>query len=329
MKVSFSGFALKAMLALFILSGTPARAEYSEESFHNWLVSFSEEARQNGISEQTIYNFMQRAEFLPRAIELDRKQPDKTISFNKYLKLTIPQQRIKKANEKFKENEAVLRRIGKKYGVQPRFIVALWGKESDFGRNMGGFDVPNSLATLAYEGRRAEFFRKELLNALKIIDAGHVSFDQMKGSWAGAMGQTQFMPSSFLELAVDENGDGKRDIWGTKEDAFASIANYLSKRGWNDEQTWGRKVKLPQKFNSALIGKDIEKTLKEWQNLGVRKADGGNLPAKSNLKASLIRPEGNRNETYLIYDNYRVILNWNRSLYFATAIGILSDNIAD
>ncbi len=326
---TFLIFVLCAFLLLNIHSAQASSAGYNEEHFHGWLTQFSEDARQQGISENTIYAFLKNAEFLPRVIQLDKKQPDKTKTFREYVNGAIPKQKIKKANEKYRENEVLLKRIGKKYHVQPRFIVALWAIESDFGRNMGGFDVVNSLATLAYEGRRADFFRKELLKALQIIDEEHIEFEQMKGSWAGAMGQTQFMPSSFLELAVDENKDGKRDIWGTREDAFASIANYLSKRGWDDNSTWGRRVKLPKNFKSSLIGKNVEKTLKEWQTLGIKKSDGTNIAGNGDIKASLIRPESDKEETYLVYSNYKVIMDWNRSLYFATTVGLLSDGIKE
>lgn len=298
-------------------------------SFKTWLAGFVKEAKQSGISDETINKFVGNAEFLPKVIKLDRTQPDKTKTFNDYLKGVTPESRIKLAREKFKENEVALNKIGREYGVQPRFIVALWAIESDFGRNMGGFAVVNSLATLAFEGRRAEFFRKELLNALKIIDDEHINFLDLKGSWAGAMGQSQFMPSSFLELAVDYNKDGKRDIWDTKEDVFASVANYLSTRGWDDNITWGREIRLPQGFDEALIGKDIEKNLEQWKKLGIKKLDGTSLPAKSEMMASVIKPEKSKDRAFLVYSNYKVLLDWNRSLYFATGVGMLADSMAN
>jgi membrane-bound lytic murein transglycosylase B len=301
--------------------------KYDENLFRGWLVDFTKEAKQKGIGDKTIYKFMKDAEFVPRVIELDRRQPYKTKTFEEYLQTVVPDFRIQRARKKLKENERLLNEVSQKYGVQPRFIVALWAVESDFGRNMGGFTIVNALATLAFEGRRAEFFRKELFNALKIIDDGHIAFEDMKGSWAGAMGQTQFMPSSFLELAVDYNNDGKKDIWGTKADVFASIANYLSKRGWDDGTTWGREIKLPKNFSEGLIGRDVEKGLSEWQKLGVRKIDGGSLPKRADIKASIIKPEDDKKRAFLVYSNYKTVLKWNRSLYFATAVGMLSDGI--
>ncbi|PIR37438.1 MAG: lytic transglycosylase [Alphaproteobacteria bacterium CG11_big_fil_rev_8_21_14_0_20_39_49] len=328
----FSIFKRVVFVVILLLSNLAFANEkeeivYDEKLFHGWIVDFVEEAKQKGISEQTIYKFMKDVKFVPRAIELDRTQPYKTKTFEEYLQTVVPDFRVQRAKAMLKENEKILNEVSKKYGVQPRFIVALWAVESDFGRNMGGFTIVNTLATLAFEGRRAEFFKKELLDALKIIDEGHIAFEDMKGSWAGAMGQTQFMPSSFLELAVDHNNDGKRDIWGTKEDVFASIANYLSKRGWNDDITWGREVKLPKNFDEKLIGRDVEKGLSDWKKLGVRKADGGSLPQRADIKASIIKPEDDKKRAFLVYSNYKTVLKWNRSLYFATAVGMLSDGI--
>ena len=222
----------------------------------------------------------------------------------------------------------MLERIAAKYGVQARFIVALWGTETNYGGYTGNFSVPRSLATLAYDGRRAEFFRKELLNALKIIDAGHITLADMDGSWAGAMGQCQFMPTSFLKYAVDYDGDGKKDIWGTRADIFASIANYLSSVGWDPETTWGREVQVPPGFDRKYADYDLKYTIQQWQDAGVRSLGGGDLPLKrGDLQASLVFPGGG-DRVVMLYDNYRTILDWNKSSYFATAVGTLSDRIA-
>ncbi len=235
--------------------------------------------------------------------------------------------RIKQGRAELQKHGPLLREISAKYGVQPRFIVALWGIETNFGGYTGGFSIIRSLATLSYDGRRAEFFRKELLNALKIIDAGHISLDEMDGSWAGAMGQCQFMPSSFLAYAVDYDGDGRKDIWSTLPDVFASIANYLSQSGWNDSLTWGREVRILENIDEALLEGKVFKSLHEWQALGVRNASGSALPARE-IQAALTVPGSRAEPTYLIYSNYDVLLKWNRSRYFATAVGLLSDAIA-
>ena len=185
-----------------------------------------------------------------------------------------------------------------------------------------------ALATLAHDGRRSSFFRSELMNALKILDEGHISAQNMKGSWAGAMGQNQFMPSSFHSFAVDGNNDGKRDIWTSLPDVFASTANYLSRSGWKEDQRWGREVKVPAKLSKSLVGKKIKKPIEEWSKLGITLPGGGKLPTAPGLKASLIAPDGLNGRTFLAYDNFHVIMKWNNSTYFATSVGLLADQIA-
>ncbi len=295
-----------------------------EEAFEAWAEVFRTEAAAEGVSQGTLDAVFNKVVFKPRVIELDRKQPEGTITHAQYLQRVVPQSRIEKARRKLHENRALLERIGAKYGVQPRFIVALWGIETDFGGNTGGFYVPSALATLAFDGRRSSYFRGELLNALKIMDAGHIAPHAMKGSWAGALGQCQFMPSSFLSFAVDENGDGRKDIWGTKEDIFASIANYLAQSGWNDEETWGRKIQLPAGFDTSQAESKTTRDLAEWQAHGVRKNSGAALP-QAKVKGRVVLPGDSLDNAYMAYGNYDVLMKWNRSNYFATAVGTLAD----
>jgi membrane-bound lytic murein transglycosylase B len=227
------------------------------------------------------------------------------------------------------ENRELLERIEQKYGVPGRFIVALWGIESDFGRNTGGFSVIQALATLAYDDRRAAYFRRELLSALQILDQGHITPAAMRGSWAGAMGQAQFMPSTFLSAAVDFDGDGKRDIWTNKADVFASAAQLLAKNGWAADQTWGRPVKLPDNFNMSLAGLNTQKPIGEWQAVGVRRPDGTDLPTRQ-LQSSIVLPQaGSKAPAYLVYNNYRSLLRWNNAALFAVAVGTLADRLVD
>lgn len=332
MEKYFTHIPLRIFVLLFVIVITSACASIAQEvekhRFQQWLIGFNTEAEQAGISSKTLYEFMKDAQYLPKVIQLDRKQPDKTKTFEQYLKAAMPDKRIKMAKEKYAENRELLNEIGHKYGVQPKFIVALWGSESDFGRNMGSFKITDSLATLAFEGRRAEFFKGELIKALKMLDSENVDEAEMKGSWAGAMGQTQFMPTSFLEFAVDYDNDGKKDIWGTKADVFASIANYLSKSGWDKNSTWGREIKLPHGFDKNLLGRNIEKTIAEWKALGIKNIDGKPIPNKKGLVASVVRVEdGEGSRAFLIYQNYKIVLKWNRSLYFATTIGMLADKV--
>ena len=312
-------------LQLSIINSTYAQT--NQNDFKLWLNSFKKIALSKGISQETINLSFKNVVFLEQVIKYDRKQPEFTLTFAEYLKRVVSDSRIRIGKSKLKEHKELLREISSKYGVQSRYIVALWGIETDFGRITGGFPVISSLATLAYDGRRSKFFRKELFLALKIVDGGHILAKDMIGSWAGAMGQNQFMPSSFHAYAVDYDNDGSKDIWKTLPDIFASIANYLSKSGWQADQTWGRPVSLPENFSRKFLGRKIKKPLGEWQQLGVRKLSGQDLP-KRNLLSSIIRPEkGQIGPAFLIYNNYEVILKWNRSNYFATAVGILSDKI--
>ncbi len=265
---------------------------------------------------------------LDRVVALDRKQPEFTLTFAQYLAHVVSPRKVAEGRKMMAENRALLARIHRRYGVQPRFVVALWGIESDYGRLMGTFPIVGSLATLAWDGRRSAYFRGELLDALRILDQGHVQPDAMIGSWAGAMGQCQFMPSTFLKYAQDFDGDGRRDLWSDRADVLASAANYLSHLGWKGDETWGRAVRLPRRFPARLIGLDTRKSLAEWRRLGVRTADGRPVPRRRDMQASLVRAEGDHGPVFLVYDNFRAVMKWNRSTFFALAAGHLADKIA-
>ena len=321
---------------------SPAPAiEISQVDFATWLEGLRAEALSRGISRETV-SVLDGLQPIPRVLELDRRQPETTMTLRQYLDRVVVDARVKNGRARYAENRALLEEVGRKYGVQPRFIVALWGIETNYGQNQGGFSVIQALATLAYDGRRSAYFRGELFNALKILDADHINPSAMIGSWAGAMGQSQFMPSTFLSYAVDYNGDGQHDIWSTKADVFASAANYLKQSGWRDDQTWGREVKLPPNFSATLKTVmpaepppgcranrfiSVRKPLSEWQKLGVRRADGGDLPHRADLQASLALPEGEKGPALLVYENFRTTLKWNCSILFATAVGTLADRI--
>ena len=240
-------FFLYILISLVLLS-TQA---FSNDTFSDFVTGISNEAEKKGISLKLIKDFKTKVAFIPRVIELDRSQPEFKLTLDQYLARVVTSSRIKKANSKYKKNKKILKVISKHYGVQARFLVSLWGIETDFGRLTGGFPVVSALSTLAFEGRRHEYFKKELFNALKIINDGHITLSKMTGSWAGAMGQCQFMPSSFINYANDWDKDGSKNIWTSKPDVFASAANYLNKVGWSDKITWGRKVYIGQ-FNKEL-----------------------------------------------------------------------------
>lgn len=315
------------LVLLFLTTAYAIVADAQEEDFAAWLTDFRQAALSEGISSETLDAVLPGLAFRPRVVELDRRQPEGTLTYAEYLSRVLPPARVNRGKRLLRKHRALLADIGEAYGVQPRFIVALWGIESDFGRVTGGFPVLDSLATLAFDGRRGAFFRGQLIEALRIVDAGHIQADQMLGSWAGAMGQSQFMPSSFQQFAVDHDGDGRRDIWGTLPDVFASAANYLAKAGWKHDQTWGRQVRLPEAFDLDLTGLGVKKTLGEWQALGVRRSNGDDLPTRQ-LTASLILPGGPGGPAFLTYPNYRVLLKWNRSHYFATTVGQFADILA-
>ena len=332
--MAFNGFtrlmvAHMAVLSLVVLGSVAfaagSRADDNGD-FDVWLTGVREEGISRGISPAILDAALAGLAPIPRIIELDRGQPESTITFAHYLDRVVTRKRISKGRDRVATYGSLLGDVTKAYGVPGRFIVALWGIETNFGQYTGGFSVVAALATLAHDGRRSAYFRKELLLALEILDQGHIGVDSMKGSWAGAMGQSQFMPSSFLNYAVDYDGDGKRDIWTTKADVFGSAANYLSGSGWRSGETWGREASLPAGFDPTLISMDVAKPLAAWQALGVRRADGRNLPA-ADLMASLVLPGGEGGPVFLVYENYRTILKWNRSHYFAMAVGHLANAI--
>ncbi len=312
------------VIVLMILS-SPSYA--ARPDFNVWLKDMRGKAAAAGISQATINANLYNITPSETAIRLDRKQPESKKTFAQYKTAVVNENRVQKGRKLIQQHYSDLQAVEDQYGVPKQFIVALWGIETNFGGNTGGFSVVRALATMAWEGRRETFFTKELINALKIIDAGHIKGANMKGSWAGAMGQNQFMPSSFNAYAVDGNGDGKRDIWGTKKDVFASTANYLKKNGWQTGQRWGRRVALPTGFSKALIGPKIKKPLSYWSSLGVTRHGGGALP-QDTISSSIVAPDGVNGEAYVVYNNYQTIMDWNRSTYFATSVGLLADRLA-
>lgn len=316
----------RVALLVCVLLAVDNQATAQSGSFEAWLAQFRDEAAAEGISAATLDQALDGIEPIAEVIERDRRQPEGRLTFRDYNRRVLSPTRIERGRELMREHREVLERVAAEYGVQARFIVALWGIESSYGSFTGEFPVVGALATLAYEGRRAAFFRKELLQALRIVDQGDVTAAQMMGSWAGAMGQSQFMPSSYLAHAVDYDGDGRRDIWSTHPDIFASIANYLAKAGWNSRYTWGRQVQLPDKLEAVAAGLEVVRPLPEWHALGIRRANGHDLPRVA-LDASLLQMDDGEGPAYLVYNNFRVLMAWNRSTYFALTVGELADLI--
>ncbi|MBY5920587.1 lytic transglycosylase domain-containing protein [Ferrimonas balearica] len=296
------------------------------DGFRDYVSQLKQEAADKGYQQATIDEAFSDLKLFKRAISADRNQPEFKKTLDTYLPQAVPQWKVDQARKLYKEHKELLEEIGKAYGVQPRFIVALWGIETNFGGYTGNYPVLSTTASLAYEGRREAFFKEQFFAAMTILDEGHISADAMRGSWAGAMGQTQFMPTSFLSYAQDYDGDGRKDIWGSLPDVFASAANYLKNVGWEYDQTWARQVKLTAPVAEENQGLKVKKTLEEWQALGVRRFDGTDLPARG-IEASLVFPDDAHGRVYLAYANYDALMRWNRSHYFAVAVGYLSDRI--
>ncbi|MCB2102891.1 MAG: lytic murein transglycosylase, partial [Rhodobacterales bacterium] len=311
-------------VVLGTLLGAPAAR--ADQPFDAWLAGLRAEALQKGISQATVDAALGQVETVPRVLELDRYQPEFTRTFWAYLTKRITDTRIERARKLLADNRALLEKVRAKYGVQPRYLVAFWALESNFGDYTGVFPLFGALATLAHDARRADFFRGELLAALKLMDRGEVS-TATKASWAGAMGQCQFIPTTYVAHAVDFDGDGKRDLWNSLPDIFASAANYLAKSGWDGNRTWGREVKLPQGFDLDLADVNRPRKLAEWQTLGVRRADGRDLP-RVDVEGAVILPSGADGPAFLVYRNYHAIMAWNRAMLYAIAVGHLSDRIA-
>jgi membrane-bound lytic murein transglycosylase B len=318
---------LLTIIAGFLLVAVALPASSEPEEFSHWLKEFTNEARERGISQQSIDAAFEGVQPLPRVIELDRSQPERVDDLCSYLASRLTESRIERARKMHGKHWSLLNRVYEKYGVPPRYVAALWALESNFGTNQGRYKVIDALATLAHDERRGSLFRKQLLAALRIVEEGHQKPSAMYGSWAGAMGQVQFMPTTFISYAVDYDGDGRKDIWSSLPDAFASAANYLKKAGWRSGESWGREVLVPLQLRSDRSKLSERKTLAQWRGLGVKRASGRALPHAS-MSGSIVMPTPDSDYAFLVYDNYRTILRWNNSNLFAISVGALADEIS-
>lgn len=313
---------LISVVMLFLFSPLGFAAS---ESWSGFVASVRQQALSEGVSQATFDEAFADIHEPSRQVKgLLRSQPEHRLTYAKYLSSRVDNYRISVGRQQYKKNQALLEDIGRHFGVDPCFITAFWGMETSYGSYMGTFPVIRSLATLAYESPRKDFFRKELLLALHILNDGHVSLNRFKGEWAGASGQPQFLPSSWVKYAVDYDGDGRKDIWDSKADVFASIANYMKKNGWQTGEPWAIQVKLPAHFDMSLEGKSIVKPVSEWNALGVRTLNNQPLPPQPGF-ASIVQPNGG--PVFLAYPNYKMILRYNNSIYYAGAIGYLADKI--
>lgn len=300
----------------------------SEQGFKIWLNDFKKQALQKGISQNTLDQAFKDIELNDRVLESDKKQPEFTQTFFEYFNRAVSDSRIEKGLKKYAEQKPLLDEVTKKYGVPGRFLVAFWGMETNYGSYTGNIPIIESLATLAYDPRRSEFFTTQLISALTILDKGHVSLKQMKGSWAGAMGQCQFMPSNYLQYAVDGDGDGKINLWDSLPDVFYSAANFLQQLGWQKEENWGREVSLPKNFDYALADNKTNRSLNDWKKMGITLADGRVLPDEE-MQARLLLVSDYQGPAFLVYENFRVIKRWNNADKYAVAVGHLADRIVE
>jgi membrane-bound lytic murein transglycosylase B len=305
--------------------------------FGDWLAELTSEARDRGFSDALIEQTIAGIEPLHRVVEADRSQAELNPGFGRYLSTRLTRPMIARGRELSGEHQRLLGRVEREFNVQRRFLLSIWGLETRYGRITGNIPVFQALATLAWEPRRASFFRGELFNAMTMVQRGHIDPPSMTGSWAGAMGQTQFMPSSYLTYAVDFDADGRRDIWNSTGDALASIANYLKGFGWNGGETWGREVRVSDELRASIAETIPRRTdgcfarrnmterrpLEEWQSLGVRLVNGAPLP-KADLTAGLV-DVGER--AFLVYPNYDAILAYNCAHYYALTVALLAERL--
>lgn len=297
----------------------------NQQSWNSWVAGVRQEALSQGIPASLFDQAFADIHEPSRQVKsLARSQPEHRLTFTKYLNTRADAYRIAMGKKNYQRNKELLDQVGQSFGVDPCFIVSFWGMETSYGTYMGDFPVIKSLATLAYDSNRQDFFRKQLMLALHIVNDGHVSLKDFKGEWAGASGQPQFLPSSWVEYAVDYDGDGRKDIWKAKADVFASIANYMKKNGWQTGEPWAIHVRLPANFDKSLEGKTTVKPVSEWNAMGVRTTDGKPLPYQ-NLEASIVQPNGG--PVFLAFPNYKMILRYNNSIYYAGAIGYMADKI--
>ena len=329
---SFRKAMLLSFLAAALFSATPAMAQQNatagEEAmsgdFQAWLADLRREALQKGISEKTLNKALTGLKPLRRVIHADRNQEEFTQTYWDYIARRLTPARIRKGREMLARHRKLLARISARYGVPAKYIVAFWGLETNYGSYKGKIPIIGALATLAFDRRRSDFFRVQLLDALRIIDRGDIEPERMVGSWAGAMGHMQFIPSTYIAYAVDGDGDGRVDLWSSLPDAFASAANYLSGIGWRADQRWGREVALPKNFDWEKARLDYWRKIEVWAREGLRRPGGLPLPL-ADFEAAVALPAGHWGPAFLVYGNFTVIMAWNRSVNYALAVGQLAD----
>ncbi|CAN5235456.1 lytic murein transglycosylase [soil metagenome] len=304
----------------------PADEAALQQGFARWVAAFRSRAAAAGIDDATLRIAFDDVHYLPRVVELDGAQPEFTRTVWDYLDSAVSPQRITNGQDKLLQVRREADAAAARYGVPPSIVVAIWGMESNYGSNYGNIATIDALATLGFEGRREDWARGQLLAALKILQSGDITRANMIGSWAGAMGQTQFLPSNFLAYAVDADGDGRRDIWGSMADVLASTANFLARSGWQADQPWGAEVQLPPGFDAGRADAALRQTSAQWAAEGVQGMAGAPLPAMAD--AAILLPAGARGPAFMVGPNFRAILRYNNSTSYALAVGLLAQRLS-
>jgi membrane-bound lytic murein transglycosylase B len=306
-----------------VLLASPA---WAADSFQAFLSGVRAEAQRSGIAPSTLDRALAGLQPNQKVLDHFNHQPEFTLSWAQYRALLVTDQRAANGRAALRQNATVMQAVEDRYGVGTGVVVGIWGLESSFGQKTGDYNVVEALATLAWQTKRAAFFRSELLAALHILDSGDITAGRMTGSYAGAMGQPQFMPTSYLRYAVDFEGNGRRDIWGSKADTLASIANYLAKAGWRSGQGWGEQVTVPPSFDPGIAGRDNRRAVADWTRMGVRRLDGAAF-RNPELQAAVLLPDGVAGEAFLAYPNFAAIRRYNPSDYYAIAVGLIGDSV--
>ncbi|MCW8930590.1 MAG: lytic murein transglycosylase [Gammaproteobacteria bacterium] len=317
----------KQIIFLFLLVLSPIVPAQEEQLPEQCIETLTLQAKKAGLPQSLINDVIPKLKRISKVVQYDRSQPEFTETFASYLNKRVTDTRIKKGKQLLKKHKVFLESLFRQYGVPGRYLIAFWGLETNFGSYLGKMSTLNSLATLACDERRSEFFTDELLLALKLIERESLQPDKMKGSWAGAMGHTQFMPSTYYQYAVDGDGDGIINLWLSEKDALASGAHYLQQLGWKSGERWGREVKLPKGFPYKKTGMKKAIALKDWNVMGVTSVNG-NVLADLDMKSAILVPSGHSGPAFLVYHNFDIIMHWNRSKSYALAVGLLADRIA-
>jgi membrane-bound lytic murein transglycosylase B len=313
------------LVSVLLFSSLSAPLAFATD-FPRCVTELQKMAKTQGLSTNTIENTLGNVKYVARVIELDKKQPEFSQTFDNYFSKRVTDWRVKEGRRLLKENRELLSQLTAQYGVPAQYLMAFWGLETNFGSYKGKMPVLDSLATLACDPRRSQYFTGELMKALKLKEVYQFEASEMVGSWAGAMGHTQFMPSAYTDYAIDGDGDGKADLWNSTTDALTSAANFLQQLGWQRNERWGREVSLPDNFSYEYLGKSHQQTLVQWSELGVMRNDGQSL-STANMTAALYLPAGHTGPAFLAYKNFDVIMRWNRSTFYAIAVGHLADRI--